>query len=103
MKVDISAAGIQLPATAKSVISRHAYFELSRFAGPLRRITIWLSRDVTPPPGFDKACRVVVDWPLLGTIEAETRHSDPVQAACDGVSRVRRRLICRLRIASLSR
>lgn len=100
MKVDLHAVGIQLPATAKSVISRHTYFELSRFADTLQRITIRLSKDGTPPLGLDMACRVVVNWPLLGTIEAETRHSDPVQAACDGVSRVRRRLVCRLKVAN---
>jgi len=100
MKVDLHAAGIQLPSTAKSVICRHAYFELSRFADTLQRITIRLSKDATPPLELDMACRVVVDWPQLGTIEAVTRHSDPIQAACDGVSRVRRRLLCRLKVAN---
>ena len=103
MKVEIRAAGLALPSTAKRAISRHAYFELSRFADMLSRITIQLSPDVTPPVDLDKACRVSVDWPLLGRIEAETRHSDPVQAACDGVSRVRRRLFCRLKIANQRR
>ena len=103
MKVEIRAAGLALPSTAKRAISRHAYFELSRFADMLSRITIQLSPDVTPPVDLDKACRVSVDWPLLGRIEAETRHSDPVQAACDGISRVRQRLFCRLKIANQRR
>lgn len=100
MRVEIDAAGFTLPATAKRAIRRHAYFELSRFADGLSRITIRLSKDVTPPVDLDKACRVVADWPLVGRIEAETRHLDAVRAACDGVSRVRQRLVCRLKIAN---
>ena len=85
MKVEIRAAGLVLPATAKRTISRHAYFELSRFADRLSRITIQLSEDVTPPLDLDKACRVSVDWPLLGT----DRGGDP--AFGPGASRLRRR------------
>ena len=103
MRVEIDAAGFALSTTAKRAIRRHAYFELSRFADRLSRITIRLSEEVTPPVDLDKACRVVVDWPVLGRIEAATRHSDPVRAACDGVSRVRQRLACRLKIANQRR
>lgn len=103
MRVEIDAAGLALPATAEKAIRRHVYFELSRFADRLSRITIRLAEDVTPPVDLDKACRVVADWPLLGRIEAETRHSDAVRAACDGVSRVRQRLVCRLKIANQRR
>lgn len=100
MKVDIIAAGIQLPPTAEAAITRHAYFELSRFSDNLRRIKIRISKETTPPLGLDIACRVIIDWPLLGPIEAETRHSDPVLAACNAVSRVGRSLACRLKIAN---
>ncbi len=100
MKIDIIAAGIQLPPTAEAAITRHAYFELSRFSDNLRRIKIRISKETTPPLGLDIACRVIIDWPLLGPIEAETRHSDPVLAAYNAVSRVGRSLACRLKIAN---
>ena len=103
MKVEIRAAGLALPATAKRAISRHAYFELSRFADRLSRITIQLSQDVTPPVDLDKACRVSVDWPSAGEDRGGDPAFGPVQAACDGVSRVRRRLFCRLKIANQRR
>lgn len=103
MKVEIRAVGLALPAAAKRAISRHAYFELSRFADRLSRVTIRLSPDDTPPVDLDKACRVSAEWPLLGRIEAEARHSDPVQAARDGVSRLRQRVFCRLKIANQRR
>lgn len=92
MKVEITAAGIRLPATAKSAISRHAYFELSRFGDKLKRITIRLSKETTPPLDLDAGCLVIIEWPILGLLEAETRHSDPVQAACNGLTQIRRRL-----------
>lgn len=88
MKVDVRFRGLERSDALRDRAVRRIHVHLGRFGQEIRSVVVRVGDVNGPRGGVDKACRVTVRGPRVGTHTVEEHHDDAYAAVDVAVGRI---------------